>query len=362
MMRTMKQHFDVLDGLRGTAALLVVIFHLLEVVFPAYVANPLRHAYLAVDFFFLLSGFVVGYAYDERWPALRVRDFLRLRLVRLHPLVLLSTVIGGLCYYFDPFVGQAQRVNELRLTAAFVLGALLLPGPPLPNRADLTHPLNSPGWSLLQEYLINIVYALVGSRLSRRGLLLLVALSAVALTGSAAWHWNLHGGWAWNTWWMAPIRVAFPFWAGLLVYREGWRVRLPHAYAWLSGLLLLVFAAPASRVNGYYEAGCVLVVFPVIVAAGAGSQSTGWLKKVCRLSGQLSYPLYLVHFPFVQVFGHWITATHPTGRQLLGVASMLVLFFLGLAWVALHWYDEPVRAWLTARNKRKHQPALGLAA
>lgn len=354
----MKQHFDVLDGLRGTAALLVVLFHLLEVVFPQYTANPLRHAYLAVDFFFLLSGFVVAYAYDERWTTLRVGDFLCLRLIRLHPLVLFSTAIGGLCYYFDPFVGQAQQVGGLRLTVCCFLGALLLPAPVLSNRGVLTHPLNAPCWSLLQEYVANIAYAFVGSRLSRRGLQLLVALSAVALTGTAAWHWNLHGGWDWNTWWMAPIRVTFPFFAGLLLYRQGVRVQLPHAYAWLSGLLLLVFAAPASRVNGYYEAGCVIVVFPFIVAAGAGSQSTGWLKGVCRYSGLLSYPLYLMHFPFVQVYGHWIAARHPSTGQLLAVAALLSVFFLGLAWAALHWYDEPVRAWLTAYNKRRQQKKL----
>lgn len=62
----MKRHFGALDGLWGTAALLVVVFHLFEGFNPTYTANPLRHAYLAVDFFFLLSGFVVGYAYDAR--------------------------------------------------------------------------------------------------------------------------------------------------------------------------------------------------------------------------------------------------------------------------------------------------------
>ena len=89
----MKQHFEVLDGLRGTAALLMVAFHLLGSFFHNYHDNPLRHGYLAVDFFFLLSGFVVGYAYDDRWPALTVRDFLRLRPVRLHPLVVLSIAV-----------------------------------------------------------------------------------------------------------------------------------------------------------------------------------------------------------------------------------------------------------------------------
>jgi peptidoglycan/LPS O-acetylase OafA/YrhL len=348
----MRQHFDVLDGLRGTAALLVVAFHLLEAVFPAYVDNPLRHAYLAVDFFFLLSGFVVGYAYDERWPALNLHDFLRLRLVRLHPLVLLSTALGALCYWLDPFVGSAQRTTGLRLTFCIALGALLLPSPRLPNRADLTHPLNAPGWSLLQEYLANLTYALIGHRLSQRGLQLVVLLAAGVLAAIAVGRWSLHGGWDWGNWWMAPVRVTFPFFAGLLLYRRGWRLHLPGAYGWLSGLLLLLFAAPASRINGLYEAGCVIFIFPLIVAAGAGTTTAGRLACLCRFSGQLSYPLYLLHFPFVQVFAHWIVVAHPSGIRIVGVGSMLVVFFISLSWAALRFYDEPVRAWLSAHKPK----------
>ena len=357
----MKQHFAILDGLRGTAALLVVAFHLSEAVFPAYVDNPLRHAYLAVDFFFLLSGFVIGYAYDERWPLMRVRGFLRLRLLRLHPLVLLSVVIGALCYWFDPFVGQAQRVAVPRLLASIACGALLLPSPVLPNRYDLTHPLNAPGWSLLQEYLANVAYALIGMRLSRRGLQVLVALSGILLVATAVGRWTLHGGWGYDSWWMAPVRVTFPFFAGLLLYRQGLRFRLPGAYAWLSLLLLVLFAAPASRANGLYEAGCVVVAFPFIVAAGAGTTHAGRLSGLCRLSGQLSYPLYLVHYPFVQVFGHWVAATHPPVRHIVIVTGVLTAFFFGLTWIALRWYDEPVRAWLSKRIRRA-QLSLNLRA
>ena len=90
----MKRHFEVLDGLRGTAAFAVVLFHIFEWLFPRYADNPLRHAYLAVDFFFMLSGFVIGYAYDDRWPKMKIGEFLRTRLIRLHPLVLLGVAIG----------------------------------------------------------------------------------------------------------------------------------------------------------------------------------------------------------------------------------------------------------------------------
>ena len=356
----MKRHFEILDGLRGTAALLVLFFHLLDGLLP-YAANPLRHAALAVDFFFLLSGFVIGYAYDDRWPGLSLWAFLRARLIRLHPLVLLSVGLGALCYWFDPYVGGAQRVGAGRMALMLGCGALLLPTPPSPAPGGwLTHPLNSPGWSLLQEYLANIAYALVGWRLGRRALGAVVALAALALVATVIKHGSLDGGWAWHSFWMAPVRVAFPFAAGLLLHRLRVQVRVPGAYLVLSGLLLLVFMAPAFEPAGYYQAFCVLVVFPLIVAVGAGTPTAGRLSGLCRFSGQISYPLYLVHFPFTAIFAHWVKATHPPLGQLVGVMAALIIFLLLLAWAALRFYDEPVRAWLSARARRRQQRKLQL--
>lgn len=356
----MKRHFEVLDGLRGTAALLVLLFHLLDGVLP-YAANPLRHALLAVDFFFLLSGFVIGYAYDERWPGLSLGAFLRARLIRLHPLVVLAVGIGALCYWFDPFVGASQHVGGFRMALMMGCGALLLPTPPSSAPGGwLTHPLNSPCWSLLQEYLANVAYALVGWRLGRRALGAVVALTALALVATALWHGSLDGGWAWHSFWMAPVRVAFPFAAGLLLHRLRVQVRVPGAYGLLSLLLLGLFMAPAFKPASYYHLFCVLVVFPLIVAVGAGVPTAGRLSALCRFSGRLSYPLYLVHFPFTAIFAHWVKATQPSLGQLVLVMTALIVFLLVLAWAALRFYDEPVRAWLSARARRRQavQPHL----
>lgn len=356
----MKRHFEILDGLRGTAALLVLLFHLLDGLLP-YASNPLRHAYLAVDFFFLLSGFVIGYAYDDRWPGLSLGDFVRARLIRLHPLVLLAVALGALGYWLDPFVGPAQHVGAGRLALMLGFGALLLPTPPSISPGGwLTHPLNSPCWSLLQEYLANLAYALVGWRLGCRALGAVVALAALALVAAALKHGSLDGGWAWHSLWMASVRVAFPFGAGLLLHRLGAHIRVPGAYVGLSGLLVLVFAAPAFAPAAYYHLFCVLVVFPLIVAMGAGATSAGRLSGLCRWSGRLSYPLYLVHFPFTAIFAHWVAATHPAPLTMWLVMAALVVFLLALAWAALRFYDEPIRAWLSARARRRQALKLHL--
>ena len=96
-----KPRFEILDGLRGVAAMIVVAFHLFE----TYSAGPgeqiLNHGYLAVDFFFVLSGFVIGYAYDDRWKRMTTWDFFKRRLVRLQPMVILGTLIGAFWFYFS---------------------------------------------------------------------------------------------------------------------------------------------------------------------------------------------------------------------------------------------------------------------
>src|SRR5215510_2853156 len=108
-----KKHFEILDGLRGVAALAVVIFHFMEWVFPDPSKNFIGHGFLAVDFFFCLSGFVIGYAYDSRIGKMGVGEFFKLRLIRLHPLVIFGSVLGLLGFFLDPFASSAYDPAKL---------------------------------------------------------------------------------------------------------------------------------------------------------------------------------------------------------------------------------------------------------
>src|SRR5690242_20549587 len=94
-----RQHFPALDGLRGVAALAVVVFHFMEMVIGNYSQLFIGHGWLAVDFFFCLSGFVIGYAYDDRIGAMGLRKFARVRLIRLHPMVVFGSVLGLVALY-----------------------------------------------------------------------------------------------------------------------------------------------------------------------------------------------------------------------------------------------------------------------
>jgi len=358
----MKTRYEVLDGLRGTAALAVVALHLCEVFRPTAAGNPLHHGYLAVDFFYMLSGFVIGHAYDDRWPQMSLRQFFGQRLRRLHPLVGLG-MAAGLCAYVAGTRWLDQPPAPVLLLAAdLALGLLLLPAPSLPGRDGFTFSLNGPAWSLGQEYLANIVYALVGRNFSRAVLAALVAVSAMALLAMSASRGTLHLGWSWDTLWFAPVRTAFPFFAGLLIQRCGLALR-PRP-AWLGGwialslALLAAFFAPhlagggRIKANGLLEAALVIGVFPLVIALGAAGEARGAVARLCRLAGAISYPLYIVHYPLVRLYADWVWTRQVDPAVELAVGAGLAAALPLVAWLALKLYDEPARAWLGARRGR----------
>jgi peptidoglycan/LPS O-acetylase OafA/YrhL len=341
----MKPHYPILDGLRGTAAILVVVYHLFEAYFPVPANHPMHHGYLAVDFFYLLSGFVVGYAYDDRWGKMSIKEFFKIRLIRLHPLVILGVAIGAVCFWFDPYTHLGHQVGILKLIGVMLIGFTLLPSPDVRGWNE-THSLDGPCWSLLQEYIANIIYALFGRKMTKIVLWIIVIISGVVLTYVAWWRGDVGTGWGYDTFWIAVTRMMYPFFAGLLLFRTGKLIRIPMAYTVCSLALIALFFFPTYKMNGFYEAGCIIIAFPLIVAAGAGGQISGRWASLCKFSGAISYPIYIIHYPFIYIYTAWVATRKPPPAQIVPVAIGLFVFFILLAWAALKFYDEPVRAWL----------------
>ena len=124
-----KPHYLILDGLRGIAAILVVFFHLFEAHSSGHLDQVINHGYLAVDFFFVLSGFVVGYAYDDRWNKMTIGAFFKRRLIRLQPMVVMGMFIGAVFFFFgsDAMFPEIGRVSVWQVMLLFVIGSTLLP-------------------------------------------------------------------------------------------------------------------------------------------------------------------------------------------------------------------------------------------
>lgn len=360
-----KSHFVVLDGLRGVAAVMVVLFHLFE----AHAGGDpqkqiVNHGYLAVDFFFLLSGYVVAYAYDDRWGRMSLREFATRRLVRLQPMVVLGSAIGAALFAFQDYsiFPKAASVSAAYVVAVMLLGFVMVP---LPKSADLRgwdeiYPLNGPAWSLFYEYVANALYAAGLRRLSVPALALLVALAAAALLhlAVAGPRGDLIGGWALDASGIriGLTRVMYPFFAGVLLMRLGGRLRTPYPFAISAALLVVALALPRFGgperlwLNGLYEAACVILLFPLIVAIGAGEKAAqGRSIGIARVFGDLSFPLYITHYPLIYIYTGWVVDRQPTPAQAVAAGAAVFAATLAIAHASLKLYDEPVRRRLAAR-------------
>lgn len=358
-----KQHFQVLDGLRGIAALAVVVFHFMEWVYPDLSKNFIGHGFLAVDFFFCLSGFVIGYAYDDRMAKMGVLEFFKSRIIRLHPLVVAGSVLGLLAFLFDPFGGQPELYSTGKIILIFLCSLLLIPYPVMEDRGFNLFGLNAPSWSLFWEYIANIVYAFILCRLKRGYLVLLTVISAMAICWVCYRSGNLLGGWSGPTFWDGGARISYSFLAGLLIYRSNWIIKNRLGFAGLGILLFLAFIMPFSAWNWLSETLIVLFYFPLLVALGAGSTLSPALKKVCVFSGKISYPLYMTHYAVLWMFGNYYTAHKPGNMELVFIVIAGLILLVGAAYLVMALYDIPVRKYLNDKRKERlaRQNARGIS-
>jgi peptidoglycan/LPS O-acetylase OafA/YrhL len=363
-----KSHYKILDGLRGVAAIMVICMHVMES-FAGGDATKMyiNHGYLAVDFFFLLSGFVIAHAYDDRWGRMSIKDFFKRRLIRLHPMIIIGMTIGAVCFYFSassivfPGIGNTP---VWKLIAVMLIGYTLIP---VPLSLDIRgwgemHPLDGPAWTLFLEYIANIMYALVLRRASKMVLALLTLIAAAALIHYSVTTANgdLIGGWS-----VTPeqlrigfTRLCYPFLAGMLLARITKPGNLGNTFTWCSLLLIIILSMPrigGSNVtnfwmNGLYEALGIIIIFPAVVYLGAsGTVKNKSMETICRFLGDISYPVYIIHYPFIYIFTAWVVDNHKTFAEAWPVGLLLLAGVITLAYVFLKLYDIPVRKWLTKK-------------
>lgn len=358
-----KPHYDILDGLRGVAAITVVCFHIFEAFATSHLDQRINHGYLAVDFFFILSGFVVGYAYDDRWGKMKTKDFIKRRIIRLHPMVVMGAIIGAVMFYFQGCpVWDVSQVTVISLLIATLLNSLLIPATPGTEIRGLgeMYPLNGPTWSLFFEYIGNILYALFIRKLSTKALMVLVAIAACALGGFAIFgpYGDLCAGFALTGIEFAGgfSRLLFSFSAGLLLSRVFRPTHIKGAF-WICGLsVVALLAVPRIGgaehlwMNGIYDTLCCVLFFPILVYLGASGKSTDkFTTRICKFLGDISYPLYMVHYPFIYLYYAWVKNENLTFQESFPGAAAVVIGSIILAYITLKLYDIPVRRYLTER-------------
>ena len=376
-----KPRYEILDGLRGVAALMVVLFHCFETYVPAFGTQIVNHGYLAVDFFFVLSGFVIGYAYDDRWDKMTTWGFFKRRLTRLHPMVIAGTLVGASLFFFSAGAfPETLNTPAWKFFLCLVMGLLILP---CPNSLDIRgwgemNSFNGPQWTLTFEYVGNILYAFILRRLPRIALAILCACCAFfTLDLTLGWdvfglfpdgpQYTVIGGWSLTKQqiYVGFTRLLYPFLCGLLISRilpshrsetnpSGSPIHLKGGFWWCSLALVVIFSIPClggpkpGVLDGLYQAACILLLFPLIVLTGSGSVTTDPKSTaVCKWLGDISYPIYITHYPFMYLQMGWVAEHHDAPLWMhIAVNAGVVFISIILAYGLLKIYDEPVREWL----------------
>ncbi|MFC6645015.1 acyltransferase family protein [Granulicella cerasi] len=349
-----KNHrFHCLDGLRGVAAILIVFFHL-----PSEMYSKLRgpNAYLAVDLFFLLSGFVIAFSYEGRLQkGMRWSDFFAARVIRLWPIYLIGTAIGALHQIVLPHVGMSLAT----LAKQTALALFMLPDLHKQTHGSFLYPLDFPAWSLFFEMIANLLYAaLVKQGVAKTSGL--IGLCTISLASLTAWAWrtgNINAGSDAGTFWGGFARVGFGFFLGVLLFRAYQRWLQHRNILATKGPLLAIATTIVTIValmtpmasSPIRQVLTVTIIFPAVVLFGSLSRLPSSWKPLMVLLGEISFPVYLLHIHFVSLLQLHVIQNLFQRSPSFPSAILFALFcaLLPLSWLLNKIFDLPVRRFLT---------------
>jgi peptidoglycan/LPS O-acetylase OafA/YrhL len=370
-----RRAFVTLDGLRGIAALAVVTRHA-GVLFSSvsvYVARPggsvdpvgpFFESYLAVDFFFALSGFVLAHAYGERLrKGMSPTRFMTIRIIRLYPLYLVALLLSIAVTTGNELIRGGITVATL-LDIAFAL--LFLPSPASP----FLFPLNLPAWSLFYELLANAALGFIGRHLKTPLVFTISSIAGIILLLSVHLQWlgfgvtagAMNHGFEWHGLGAGLARVTYSFFVGILIFRTRtfWRpaTNVPSLVV-VAALSVVLTANPPEQLQAAFDLVTTLVVFPCLIFLGACSTPPRVLARPFMWIGAASYAIYVLQVPiYLFVLGVFIVF----GRSLADLSWTwglgFVAFIFGVAIVADRFVDKPVREFLSASLLRADQKTL----
>lgn len=337
------ERFEVLDGLRGIAALAVLGHHAEQVRSWTHVVagatTYFSNGYLAVDFFFMLSGFVIGAAYEDRLRSGRMHavTYMKIRMIRLYPALLCGAVLGLL-------VGAARHL-PINVPEAFVAQLLFIPF----VVSSEMYPLDVVQWSLLLELLANLIHAVFAPLLSLAALVVVTICGLAALVFTNMQFGSLGVGWGLDNYWGGFARVAFAFPAGLLLYRLHARGLLPKvSFLAAPAIVALVVILVAPWGTGLRHSAVVALAFPAIIVSVLYAKAPGRLGTLNSALGELSYPLYCIHFPLLWALALGVsTLVAPALRDVVWAAGLVLIPIASL--MLGRYFEEPLRRRLMTR-------------
>jgi peptidoglycan/LPS O-acetylase OafA/YrhL len=344
-------HIAGLDGLRGVAAIAVVFHH---------IGRFSAHGYLAVDFFFCLSGYVLALAYEKRFAAgLRPLAYIRLRIERLWPMIILGAILGLSVWRLNPNLITINAERPGSFWPGFVAQVFLIPlvVPPA------MFVFNGPQWSLFFEFVVNALHAVFFRWLTLPVLVVVAAISILTLGVSSLHRTHLSVGFNEDTFQLGVARAVYGFTLGIIFFRlrNKWFPRLPALpFGVVALVLLLLLILPVKlipiRPMALIDLAFIAVILPVVLMFGVKCHSHQWIATQL---GRMSYPLYAVHYPFVVAISTTAAtfegSMNSTLLEALRIAACMPIFAIALA--LGNWVEPPLINW--HRRRRSKRLALG---
>lgn len=347
-----KAQYVSMEGIRGIAALLVAVRHMKPIMTPF----TSQSSFLAVDIFFMLSGFVLAFSYDQRLrdATLGFFELSVLRVIRIYPLFILGSIIGAIVILTS--IGPSWNLCLLILKTTFLI--------PSVDGVNQFYALDYPTWSLFFEMAYSFVYAGILFRLSDKTIAVIAALSAIFFFWGIVKHGGADIGYQPEYFAYGFARIGYSFSIGILIFRK--RDTLSRLLPRMGNrAVLLIFAATTlalilpvrhQSVSGaLFDIVSLCVVFPVIIVAATQAKPSGIVEAAALVLGMLSFPLYVFHVPLsamtIELFRRF------AGVELAALAPWSGVVVLGgiciVSILADRYVDIPIRRRLRAGLFRK---------
>jgi peptidoglycan/LPS O-acetylase OafA/YrhL len=335
-----------MDGARGVAAATVMVYHIAAAFgWPSVIPG----SFLAVDMFFLMSGFVVAFSYEKRLRsgAMSFGRFVKVRAIRLAPLYFAACGLGMLFFLGKIAVGQPDAPAILEVATATGLNLLFLPAPPIESLGSGMFPFAPAAWSLAFEMWGCVAYALIIPRLGTRGVAALSLTGLVALAILAFGFGTTDMGWGLGNLWGGGARFVFSFLLGVILFRTAGHLSGEKGWYWAACAAVLLFIfTPHNAVAP--QLFWIMAAFPLFIVLALQLRPEGLLATLCEHLGRQSYALYILHTPIImltsgtaQFLAPDIAANSP---WMLGIAALAGVLIASA--VLTYAFDEPVRRWL----------------
>ncbi|MBB1250163.1 acyltransferase [Rhizobium sp. G21] len=365
-LNTDEQRYQTLDGLRGVAAIAVMFGHFSQqrISILGHPVVPFTQSSLAVDLFFILSGFVLSHAYGARLAdGLSFGGLMLRRVVRLYPMFLIGLTLGAAGLVAIAAAGRADLGAGDALASVWT-NLFFLPYLAHDHMREATggllsspiFPANPPAWSLFFEMVASAgLFWLI--RLRGRGLAILAAVGWIGFVAAGFWigldgdktGFNPSIGWSLDSFLGGFFRVAYGFALGMLIHRwrapieQALRPRLPRMLLdpWILYAIALASLVNPFAARGVLTAPTLLVVMPMLVALATMCRPSGrGVTRISLLLGSLSYPLYCLHYPIGRLLGLAWPELAAHNAAFTGVAAAISI---GAAYLAARFIDEPAQ-------------------